>query len=87
MNADVHSQSLQRRPCFSAELVSERPDLRLLSLLNAVARRIRSQPLGALALAIGVGFALGGALSFRAGRILVATGARHVAREVLKQLL
>jgi hypothetical protein len=34
-----------------------------------------------------VGIVVGGALSFRAGRIALAAAARHVAHEVLKQVL
>ncbi len=82
-----HAQSLQRRPRVSAALDAERPALRVLSILDAVARRIRNQPLAAIAVAIGAGFVLGGALSFRAGRVLVTAGARHLSRELLKQLL
>ena len=71
----------------SLTLLVERPEARLLALLDAIARRIRKQPLGALAIAIGAGFVLGGALSFRTGRALVSVGVRHVGRELLKQLL
>ena len=56
-------------------------------LAEAIARRIRRQPLSSVALVLGVGFAVGGALTFRAGRIVLAAAARHVARELLKQVL
>jgi hypothetical protein len=80
-------QPRQSRSRDSLTLLVERPDARLLALLDAIARRIRKQPLGALAIAIGAGFVLGGALSFRTGRALVSPGVRHVGRELLKQLL
>ena len=54
---------------------------------TAMARRIRRQPLAALAVAIGAGFMLGGALSSRTGRAVVSAAARHLGRELLKQLL
>ncbi len=56
-------------------------------LTRAVMQRIRRRPLASLAVAVGAGFVVGGALSFRAGRIALRAAARHVAREVLKQLL
>ena len=59
----------------------------LLELIAAVTRRIRRRPLAALAVGVGVGFVIGGALSFRTGRLLLAAGTRHVTRELLKQLL
>jgi hypothetical protein len=43
--------------------------------------------LTSVAAAIGVGFVVGGALSFRGGRIALAAVGRHVAREFLKQVL
>jgi hypothetical protein len=54
---------------------------------HGIADRIRSRPLASLALAMGVGFVVGGALSFRFGRALLASASRHVARELLKQVL
>jgi hypothetical protein len=75
------------RPRTSSALRGERPDARLVALLEAVARRIRRQPLAALAVAIGAGFMLGGALSSRTGRAVVSAAARHLGRELLKQLL
>jgi hypothetical protein len=59
----------------------------VLELIEAMARRIRRRPLAALAVGAGIGFVIGGALSSRTGRLLLAAGARHVVREVLKQLL
>ncbi len=77
----------QNRHRGTMALRADRPEERLLALLEAISRRIRKQPFGALAIAIGAGFILGGALSSRAGRALVSAGARHVGRELLKQLL
>jgi hypothetical protein len=65
----------------------EGQEARILELAFAMARRIRRRPLAALAVGAAAGFVIGGALSFRVGRVLLAAGARHVARELLKQLL
>jgi hypothetical protein len=59
----------------------------LRELAEAIVRRIRRRPITALAAAIGAGFIVGGALSFRAGRVALAAAFRHVARELLKQVL
>jgi hypothetical protein len=59
----------------------------VVQLIEAVARRIRRRPLAALAVGAGIGFVIGGALSFRTGRLLLAAGARQVVRDLLKQLL
>lgn len=63
------------------------PAARLTGLSRAVVGRIRGRPFASLAFAIGVGFVVGGALSFRTGRITLAAAVRHIAREVLKQVL
>jgi hypothetical protein len=63
------------------------PETRIVEFAGELGRRIRREPLKALAVALGAGFVIGGALSFRAGRLLLAAGARHVTRELLKQLL
>ena len=63
------------------------PEARILELVTELGRRIRRRPLTALAVAAGAGFVVGGALTFKAGRLLLAAGARHVTRELLKQLL
>ncbi|HSY21896.1 MAG TPA: hypothetical protein VK841_07270 [Polyangiaceae bacterium] len=57
------------------------------ALLDAVVARIRSQPHASMAVAAGVGFVLGGALSFRAGRVVLAAATRHVGRELFKQVV
>ena len=70
-----------------ADLALEGPAARMGNLSRAVLQRICRRPLASLAVAIGIGFTVGGALSFRAGRVALAVAARHVAREVLKQVL
>lgn len=60
---------------------------RVSDISRALFERIRRRPLASLAVALGVGIVVGGALSFRAGRIALAAAARHVAHEVLKQVL
>jgi hypothetical protein len=65
----------------------EGPGARVLELVRAIERRIAQRPLTAVAAAIGIGFLVGGALSFRAGRIALAAATRYVAREVFKQVL
>jgi hypothetical protein len=58
-----------------------------MKLAQTVAGRIRKRPLTALGVALGVGFLVGGAMTFRAGRLALAAVARRVTREVLKQVL
>jgi hypothetical protein len=54
---------------------------------RALRVRILERPLTSLAVAVGVGFLVGGALSFRAGRFALVAAARRVAQEVLKQVI
>jgi hypothetical protein len=63
------------------------PDEGVAKVMAAVARRIGEQPAAALAAAIALGFVFGGAMSFRAGRVLLSVAARQLGREVIKQLL
>jgi hypothetical protein len=70
-----------------ASLGLEVQETKVLELVEAIERNIRRRPLTALVCGIGGGFVIGGALSSRVGRLMLATGARHVARELLKQLL
>jgi hypothetical protein len=65
----------------------EGAEMRVMGLVRALARRVRRRPGESIAVALVGGFVLGGALSFRAGRIAAAAAARHVGRELLKQLL
>lgn len=76
-----------RRIDSSAGGELEGPATRVVELVRALARRVEQRPLLAVAAALGAGFVLGGALSFRAGRIALGAAARHVAREVFKQIL
>jgi hypothetical protein len=76
-----------RRTTSAASAHFEGPAGQLRELAEAIVRRIRRRPLTSLAVAIGVGFVVGGALSFRAGRVALAAAVRHIAREVLKQVL
>jgi hypothetical protein len=62
-------------------------DTRVAEVMAGVARRISAQPFESMVIALGVGFTLGGALSFRAGRLALRVAMRHVGRELLKQLL
>jgi hypothetical protein len=61
--------------------------VRVRDLARALSGRIRERPLVSLAAAVGVGFLVGGALTFRAGRIALTAAARRIAREMLKQVL
>jgi hypothetical protein len=63
------------------------PGRRLAQLAIDLGTRIRRRPLGSLAVAIGIGFVAGGALTFRAGRLALAVTARRFAHELLKRLL
>ncbi len=60
---------------------------RVAYVAQALVRRIRRRPWTSLLVAASGGFLLGGALSFRAGRLVLVAAARHVGREFLKQLL
>jgi hypothetical protein len=60
---------------------------RIADLLGAAVRYARARPYPAIAAALVAGFVVGGALSFRAGRVLLAAGARQAGQEFLKQLL
>jgi hypothetical protein len=59
----------------------------LSEIAQAVMANIRRRPLASILFAVGVGFVVGGALSFRAGRLALAAAARHLGRELLKQTL
>jgi len=59
----------------------------LWAIARAVKRRVHERPLTAVAAAVAVGLIVGGGLSFRMGRLLLAAASRHVVREVLKQVL
>ena len=63
------------------------PGARVEELVHLLTRRIRERPVASLAVALGVGFLVGGGLSFRFGRMALAIVARRAARGVLKQVL
>lgn len=71
------------RPSFELE----GPAAPLRAMVHAVTRRVRERPLTAVAAAVALGVIVGGGLSFRLGRLLLASASRHVVREVLKQVL
>jgi hypothetical protein len=65
----------------------EGPAERAIELARVVAIRIRARPLSTVVVALGLGFIVGGAASFRMGRIALVTAARYLARELCKQVL
>jgi hypothetical protein len=85
--ATVRPATIRSWRRLPAALGLERQEARILELVLVLARRMRRRPLAAVAIGAAAGFVIGGALSFRVGRILLGAGARHVARELLKQLL
>jgi ElaB/YqjD/DUF883 family membrane-anchored ribosome-binding protein len=84
--AEHHARALRRVATATVPSL-EGPAERIGEIARALLRRVRQRPFMAVAAAIGAGFVLGGALSFRAGRIALGAAARHVAREFLKQVL
>src|ERR1700722_7388813 len=85
--AEAPSAVVPRRRRLSLAVGLEGQEARVLELIDAMGRRIRRHPLAALAIGAGVGFVVGGGVSLRAGRPLLAAGARRPARELLKHLL
>ena len=65
----------------------EDPAAPLRAIVQAVTRRVHERPLTAVAAMVALGVVVGGGLSFRLGRVLLAAASRHVVREVLKQVL
>ncbi len=65
----------------------EGPAARVNELVASILGNIKRRPLASIAVALGVGFVIGGALSFRAGRLALAVAARHLGRQMLKQVL
>ena len=60
---------------------------RALELARVLGARIRERPLTSLAVAVGIGFLVGGALSFRVGRFALVAAAGRVAQEVFNRVL
>lgn len=84
----AHRRTHEEGAAHEVQLAAlEAPVVRLGELARAVARHVRARPTASLLAAVGAGFVVGGALSFRAGRVALAVALRRVAREVLKQLL
>jgi hypothetical protein len=71
------------RPSFELD----GPVAPLRAIVRAVTQRVHERPLTAVAAAVALGVIVGGGLSFRLGRLLLASASRHVVREVLKQVL
>jgi hypothetical protein len=74
-------------PSREGPALGRHPGERLWQLAVSLGSRIRRRPLASLAVAVGVGFVVGGALSSRAGRIALAAAARHWAHQLLKRVL
>jgi hypothetical protein len=79
---------MPREPASSSPAVVHDGRTRpLWAIARAVKQRVHERPLTAVAAAVAVGLIVGGGLSFRLGRLLLAAASRHVVREVLKQVL
>lgn len=85
--APAHARALRRVASKPPVEHVDGPDARIAEVLRTVTERIVSRPLTSAMLAVGVGFVVGGALSFRAGRVALAAAGRHILRELLKQVL
>jgi hypothetical protein len=83
----ARARALRRVPPLTPIEHIDGPDTRIADVARAVTARIASRPLTAAVLAVGLGFVVGGALSFRAGRAALAAAGRHILRELLKQVL
>jgi hypothetical protein len=86
MTAAAHS-NVSPSPSSIASPDAEGPKARLADLVDAVVRFARARPFSAVGAAIVAGFVVGGALSFRGGRVLLAAGMRQAGQQLLKQLL
>jgi hypothetical protein len=80
-------RAMPREPAPSPALVFDGRARPRWAIARAVKRRVHERPLTAVAAAVAVGLIVGGGLSFRLGRLLLAAASRHVVREVLKQVL
>jgi hypothetical protein len=80
-------RAMPREPAPPPALVLDGRASPLWAIARAVKRRVHERPLTAVAAAVAVGLIVGGGLSFRMGRLLLAAASRHVVREVLKQVL
>jgi len=83
----AESQAGRRAPSRPRSLGSDEGAItRVSNFAASVAARIRQQPYLSLAVAGGVGFVVGGALSFRAGRVVLVAAARQVGRQLLNDV-
>lgn len=73
----------QRHEHALAAIEQPRQNLRLIA--EFVKEQFRARPYTALAVALGLGFAIGGGLSTRLGRAALATAGRYGLKELLKQ--
>jgi len=80
-------RAMPREPAPSPPIVLDGRASPLWAIASAVQRRVHERPLTAVVAAVAVGLIVGGGLSFRMGRLLLAAASRHVVREVLKQVL
>jgi len=85
--APSRRRAIPREPAPSPAVVFDGRVRPLRAIAKAVKRRVHERPFTAVAAAVAVGLIVGGGLSFRLGRLLLATASRHVVREVLKQVL
>jgi hypothetical protein len=81
------ARPLQRSLSNAALRRVSRGDARASALARGVVERIRERPLTSIVAALGIGFVVGGALSFRMGRTALRVATRYVARELLKAVL
>ena len=80
-------RALRRVPSSPPPARGEGSDLRVVELIAGARRHVVARPVSATLAALGIGFVLGGALSFRAGRIAMATLGRRLAVELLKEFV
>jgi ElaB/YqjD/DUF883 family membrane-anchored ribosome-binding protein len=62
----------------------ETPRAQLAAIGRKIEAQYRRRPYSTLAIALGIGFALGGGLSSRAGRIALAAVGRYLVKELVK---
>jgi hypothetical protein len=74
-------------PSRGGHALERHPRERLWQLAVSLGTHIRRRPLASLAIAVGVGFVVGGALSSRGGRIALAAATSHFAHQLLKRVL
>jgi hypothetical protein len=83
MNAVAPTPSVSSSPSRP----TEGPRARIADLLAAIVRFAKARPYAAVGATAIAGFVVGGALSFRGGRVLLAAGVKNAGQELLKHLL